>query len=102
VHISVNPPEQDAVRPARIGLHEDGNGTLQGLSWSSWTANSASGTGYINLDNGIPNMVQGTTVDVSVSVTLSNPTSSDHPVFTRMTVTDGKGNSNTYAYFPVL
>lgn len=86
-----------AVAPSTIDLSADGNGDLNGLTWSSWTAYSAKGSGSFNVNNCKPNCAQGTTVDVTVSVALSAPTSGSSPYFTLMTLTDSSGNTNTYA-----
>ena len=86
-----------AVKPSMIDLSADGNGDLNGLTWSSWTAYSAEGSGAFNVNNCQPNCAQGTTVDVPVSVALSAPTSGSSPYFTAMTLTDRVGNTNTYA-----
>ncbi len=86
-----------AVEPSTIDLSADGNGDLNGLTWSSWTAHIAKGSGSFNVNNCKPNCAQGTTVDVTVSVALSAPTSGSSPYFTAMTLTDSSGNTNTYA-----
>ncbi len=86
-----------AVKPSTIDLSADGNGDLNGLTWSSWTAYSAEGYGSFNVNNCQPNCAEGTTVDVTVSVALSAPTSGGSPYFTAMTLTDSSGNTNTYA-----
>ena len=86
-----------AVEPSTIDLSADGNGDLNGLTWSSWTADRAEGSGSFNVNNCQPNCAEGTTVDVTVSVALSAPTSGSSPYFTAMTLTDISGNTNTYA-----
>jgi hypothetical protein len=90
-------PAVQAVKPSTIDLSADGNGDLNGLTWSSWTAYSAEGSGSFNVNNCQPNCAEGTTVDVTVSVALSAPTSGSRPYFTAMTLTDSSGNTNTYA-----
>jgi hypothetical protein len=82
-----------AVEPSTISTSADGTGIISGITWSSWTAYSAEGSGSISLDNGVPNMAQGIIVNVPVSVALSAPTNGG---FTAMTVTDHAGNSNVY------
>ena len=49
-------PPVYGVRPSHIGLSGDGNGWLLGLRWTSWTATSARGTGYTNLNNCKPHL----------------------------------------------
>jgi len=97
--VSTNSPIDgaQAVEPSTIDLSVDGNGDLNGLTWSSWTAYRAEGSGSFNVNNCQPNCAQGTTVDVTVSVALSAPTSGSSPYFTAMTLTDSSGNTNTYA-----
>jgi len=90
-------PGVQAVEPSTIDLSADGNGDLKGLTWSSWTAYRANGSGSFNVNNCQPNCAVGTTVDVTVSVALSAPTSGGSPHFTAMTLTDRAGNTNTYA-----
>ena len=90
-------PGVRAVEPSTLELSADGNGDLNGLTWSSWTAYSAAGSGSFNVNNCQPNCAEGTTVDVTVSVALSAPTSGSSPYFTAMTLTDRSGNTNTYA-----
>ena len=90
-------PGAQAVEPSTIDLSADGNGDLNGLTWSSWTAHSAEGSGSFNVNNCQPNCAEGTTVDVTVSVALSAPTSGSRPYFTAMTLKDSSGNTNTYA-----
>jgi hypothetical protein len=86
-----------AVEPATIDLSADGNGDLSRLTWSSWTAYTAKGSGFFNVNNCQPNCAEGTTVYVPVSVALSAPASGSSPYFTAMTLTDSSGNTNTYA-----
>jgi hypothetical protein len=90
-------PGTQAVEPSAIYFSADGNGDLTGITWSSWTAHSAEGSGSINVNNCQPDCAEGTTVNVPVSVALSAPTSSSSPYFTAITLTDSSGNTNTYA-----
>ena len=48
------------------------------------------------MDNGVPNMAQGTIVNVWVAIALSAPSNDNN--FTTMTVTDSAGNKNTYSF----
>lgn len=88
-------PAARAVEPSAIDTSADGNGALTGITWSSWTANNAEGSGSISIDNGVPNMAQGAVVNVPVSIALSAPANGS---FTAMTVTDHAGNTNTYSF----
>jgi len=88
-------PSQVAVEPSTIDTSADGTGDITGITWSSWTASSAEGSGSIALDNGVPNMAQGTVVNVPVSIALSAPANGS---FTAMTVADSSGNTNIYSF----
>lgn len=90
---AVDPPNY-AVEPTEISTSADGTGALTGITWSSWTAHSAEGSGAISLDNGVPNMAQGTKVSVPVSIALSSPVNGS---FIVMTAADSSGNKNTYS-----
>ena len=58
------------------------------LSWTSWTANSAQGSGFNWIDNCKPNCAAGTFHSYAVSLKLWRPRPEIHRlVFTRMTVT---------------
>jgi hypothetical protein len=91
---AIDPP-QFAVKPSTINTSADGTGALSGITWTSWTASGAEGSGSIRLDNGVPNMAQGTVANVPVSIGLSDPVKGD---FTVMTATDHAGNKNTYSF----
>ena len=90
-------PGAQAVQPSAIYFSADGNGDLTRITWSSWTAHSAKGSGSINVNNCQPDCARGTTVNVPVSVALSAPTSGSSPHFTAITLTDSSGHTNTYA-----
>ena len=90
-------PGAQAVQPSAIYFSADGNGDLTRITWSSWTAHSAKGSGSINVNNCQPDCARGTTVNVPVSVALSAPTSGSSPYFTAITLTDSSGHTNTYA-----
>ncbi len=97
VSVSINPGTQPQVEPSQIGLSEDGNGWLNGITWSSWTAYGAEGSGSMNVNDCQPSCAQGDVVNVPVSIALSAPTGGSSPYFTAMTVRDSAGNTNTYA-----
>jgi hypothetical protein len=87
-------PATPVVKPDTIYTAADGSGILSGITWSSWTAVNAEGSGSINLNNCDPNCAQGTVVDVPVSIGLIDPVNGS---FNAMTVTDHAGNTNTYS-----
>ncbi len=81
------------MEPSTIGTAADGNGEITGITWSSWTASNAEGSGSIDLNNCAPNCAQGTRINVPVAIGLTNPINGS---FTAMAVTDSAGNENTY------
>lgn len=83
-----------AAEPSAINTSADGNDALTGITWSSWTAHSAEGSGSINVNSCQPNCAQGAAVNVRVSIALSAPVNG---IFSAMTVTDHAGNTNTYS-----
>jgi hypothetical protein len=82
----------------------DGNGGLSGMSWPSWTADGATGTGEYYQNDCTPDCADGTFVDYPATVTLSNPIASPDggEYFTQMTVvsTGLPGGSNTWTLGP--
>ena len=63
-----------AVRPSTIVLAcGDGNARLTHLSWSSWTATGATGTGFFTYNTCTPFCAAGTFVSVAARVQLSYP-----------------------------
>jgi hypothetical protein len=70
----------------------DGNAGLSGLTWSTWTAASATGSGQYYQNTCVPDCAGGTFVYTPVTVTLSDPlaTADGGEYFTMMTV-PGKG-----------
>ncbi len=69
--LSSSPP---AVEPGSIVLAcGDGNASLTHLSWSSWTATSAAGTGEYTHNTCTPDCAQGSFVSTPASVRLGYP-----------------------------
>jgi hypothetical protein len=90
-----NSPAAVAVQPTAISFYEDGNDALTQLSWGSWTAASATGTGNINLNNTGPNGGLGTVTSIPVFVVLSEPIAGSQPLFTKITVIDVNEGDNS-------
>jgi hypothetical protein len=68
------PTAGPVVEPSTIVLAcGDGNALLTHLSWSSWTATTATGSGYYTHNTCTPNCALGTFVSVPASVRLSYP-----------------------------
>jgi hypothetical protein len=90
-------------QPARTGPSEvvlscaDGNAYVSGITWSSWTATSAQGTGTLNLNNCIPDCAGGTFGKSATAVTLSSPvkTLTQGLVFGTVTWTTSSGSRSS-------
>lgn len=65
----------------------DGNGGLSGLTWSSWTAAGATGSGQDYENNCIPNCAGGTFQYTPVTVTLSGPVNDTPAYYADMSIT---------------
>lgn len=72
------------IKPVAIYLSADGTGDIGHISWQSWTADKAVGTGTKYLNNCIPNCAQGTQSQVSATLVFSNPVGG---FFTELVVT---------------
>lgn len=92
-----NVAEIPQVRPNSILLFADGSFSLDGITWSSWTTSSATGTGTLYSSNGNPSMATGTKSNIPVSIALSAPSGGSNPYFTRMVVTDSSGRTDTFS-----
>lgn len=69
------PGSPPTVRPSFVELAcGDGNAFLQDLSWSTWTATGASGSGTFTHNTCTPDCADGTFVSVPATVTLAYPT----------------------------
>lgn len=60
-------------------LSGDSTAFLSGMTWQSWTASEAIGTGMYKLDDCQPDCAQGTVHAVPVVVTFSQPVKACHP-----------------------
>ncbi len=92
----VGTPDDPRVRPSGILLFADGSFALTGITWSSWTADRAEGSGALYSSNGSPSQATGAKTSIPVSIALSAPTSGGKPYFTAMTVTDSAGHTDTF------
>jgi hypothetical protein len=82
------------VRPTEIGYSGDATNVVTGITWSSWTATGATGTGTSDLDSCNPSCAAAPLDDVTATVTLSDPVNGR---FTQMTETR-KGVTMSYTY----
>lgn len=60
-------------RPASVALSGDGGNVVRDISWSSWTATGATGTGRWGYDACVPNCAQGTVTTYAATLRLSEP-----------------------------
>jgi hypothetical protein len=61
--------------PAGCQLSGDGTTALWDMTWSTWTASEAAGTGTEKIDDCDPDCAQGTLHAVAVAVTFTRPVS---------------------------
>ena len=82
------------MRPTEIAYSGDGTNVVTGLTWSSWTATGATGTGTSDIDSCVPSCAAASPNNVSTTVTLSDPVSGH---FTQMTESRN-GSTTSYTY----
>ena len=82
------------LRPTEIAYSGDATNVVTGLTWSSWTATGATGTGTSDIDSCVPSCAAASPNNVSTTVTLSDPVSGH---FTQMTETRN-GSTTSYTY----
>ena len=82
------------MRPTEIAYSGDGTNVVTGLTWSSWTATGATGTGTSDIDSCVPSCAAASPDNVSTTITLSDPVSGQ---FTQMTETRN-GSTTNYTY----
>jgi len=82
------------MRPSEIAYSGDATNVVTGLSWSSWTATSATGTGTSDIDSCVPSCAAASPNNVSTTITLSAPVNGQ---FTKMTETRN-GSTTSYTY----
>jgi serine/threonine protein kinase len=82
------------MKPAEIDFSGDSTNVVTKISWSSWTATEASGTGTSDIDSCNPNCAQAPPSLVPTTITLSAPVNGK---FTKM-VEARNGSSVTYTY----
>ena len=82
------------MKPAEIDFSGDATNVVTKISWSSWTATTASGSGTSDIDSCNPNCAQAPPSLVPTTITLTDPVNGK---FTKMTETRN-GSSKTYTY----
>jgi hypothetical protein len=81
-------------QPTQIDYSGDASNIVTKITWSSWTATGASGTGTSGIESCNPNCAQGPVKQVTTTITLSDPVNGK---FTQMTETRN-GTSTSYTY----
>jgi len=61
------------IEPQYIAFSGDAGNVVIQISWSSWTATRAVGTGTSNIEGCVPDCAQGTETPVTATITLSDP-----------------------------
>ncbi len=73
--------------PTEFTYTQDGTGSVQSISWSSWGPGGASGEGTEFVNDCNPDCAQGTSTPYFAFVTLSDPSqTADGYIFTQMTI----------------
>ena len=82
------------MKPAEIAYSGDSTNVVTGMTWSSWTATSATGTGTSDIDSCVPSCAAASPNPVTTTVTLSAPVDGH---FTQMSETRN-GTTTNYTY----
>jgi len=82
------------MKPAEIAYSGDSTNVVTGMTWSSWTATSATGTGTSDIDSCVPSCAAASPNPVTTTVTLSDPVNGH---FTQMSETRN-GTTTNYTY----
>jgi len=73
--------------PTEFTYTQDGTGSVQSISWSSWGASGAMGEGTEFINDCNPDCAQGTSTPYFAFVTLSDPMqTADGYIFTQMNI----------------
>lgn len=74
-------------QPSQFNYTQDGTGSVNNLTWSTWSSAGATGTGTVNLNNCVPNCASGTVSGYPATVILSGASQTPQGyVFTQMTI----------------
>jgi serine/threonine protein kinase len=82
------------MQPTEIGYSGDSTNVVTSITWSSWTATSATGTGTSDIDNCVPSCAAASPNLVTTTITLSDPVGGH---FTQMSETRN-GSTTNYSY----
>ncbi len=85
-------------RPASFVLAcADGGAVLTKITWSSWSASGARGSGDLAVNNCQPSCAGGKFVSTATTITLSSPHSGTHaPYFTHLATSATMGNTRSW------
>ncbi len=81
--------------PVRIYFSADAGNVATGLTWSTWTATEAVGTGSREELGCVPDCAQGSATAYPVTITLSDPVGGSFTTLVEQTA-DGRGTSETF------
>jgi eukaryotic-like serine/threonine-protein kinase len=82
------------IQPTEIAYSGDATNVVTAITWSSWTATGATGTGTSDIDNCVPSCAAASPNNVTATITLSDPVNGR---FTQMTETRN-GTTTSYTY----
>ncbi len=82
------------MKPTEIAYSGDGTNVVTSITWTSWTATGATGTGTSDIDSCVPSCAQAPANNVTATITLSAPVNGN---FTQMTETRN-GSTGNYTY----
>jgi hypothetical protein len=95
--LPTGPPQSCGIKPTQIYFSGDATLSIRQITWSSWNASGATGSGSWYLETCLPNCAQGPVTKYPATLTLS---AVQHGWFTVLAVTL-KGKKTIYHY-PVL
>jgi hypothetical protein len=84
------------IEPSMIGFSGDAGNIVTGITWSSWTAEGATGTGISDIQGCVPNCAQGSETPVTTTISISAPVDGMFTAITEMRA----GASSTFSYPP--
>ena len=89
---------QPQTRPASFELAcADGGAVLTKITWSSWSASGARGTGQLSVNNCQPSCAGGKFVSTPTAITLSRPRSGSRPpYFTHLATSASMGDTRSW------
>ena len=82
------------MEPTEIAYSGDSTNVVTGITWASWTATGATGTGTSDIDSCVPSCAAASPNPVTTTITLSGPADGH---FTQMTETRN-GSTTSYTY----